>query len=259
MPTASAGPNISDSAQINPGVIVEADIANSAVTKDKVATSAVGTDEILDGEIVNADIAAGAAIVDTKLAQITTAGKVSGAALTSLSSIPAGAGIIPAANLSASGPIAKQVTTVSLSSSTTETDIIANTNIPASTLQANNGLLVRAYWEILQVNTSSSVTFRLYYGGSVIASITHTGTNITEYGLVEFLIAHNGTSAQVVSSMITGGVATGGGANNERHLTQDTTSAVNSGNAQNIRFTVQGSAGNVPTTIIVRGGSVSVT
>ena len=72
--------------------------------------------------IVNADIAAGAAIVDTKLAtittaskvnvsaitgqlananlaQITAAAKVSGAALTLLPNIPSGAGIIPVANI----------------------------------------------------------------------------------------------------------------------------------------------------------------
>lgn len=48
--------------------------------------------------IVNADLAAGAAVTDTKLAQITTAGKVSGAAITSLTSVPAGAGALPIAN-----------------------------------------------------------------------------------------------------------------------------------------------------------------
>jgi len=53
-----------------------------------------------NGNITNANIAAAAAIVDTKLAQITTAAKVSGAALTSLSSIPSGAGSIPAINVS---------------------------------------------------------------------------------------------------------------------------------------------------------------
>ena len=53
----------------------------------------------LTGTILNADVNASAAIVDTKLAQITTAGKVSGASLTSLSSIPSGAGVIPAVNV----------------------------------------------------------------------------------------------------------------------------------------------------------------
>jgi len=52
-----------------------------------------------NGSISNANISNTAAIVDSKLAQITTAGKVSGAALTSLSSIPSGAGTIPTANL----------------------------------------------------------------------------------------------------------------------------------------------------------------
>ncbi len=42
-----------------------------------------------NGSIDNDNIKAGAAIVDSKLAQITTAAKVSGAALTSLTSIPA--------------------------------------------------------------------------------------------------------------------------------------------------------------------------
>lgn len=49
--------------------------------------------------IVNADISASAAIVATKLATIATAGKVSGAALTSLSSTPSAAGLLPAINL----------------------------------------------------------------------------------------------------------------------------------------------------------------
>jgi len=50
-------------------------------------------------QITNAKIAAGAAIADTKLAQITTAGKVSGSALTGLASIPSGAGLLPVANI----------------------------------------------------------------------------------------------------------------------------------------------------------------
>lgn len=53
----------------------------------------------LASSIVNADISASAAIVDTKLATISTAGKVSGAALTSLSSTPSGAGAMPVVNL----------------------------------------------------------------------------------------------------------------------------------------------------------------
>lgn len=99
MPNASAGNNISSSAQINAGVIIGSDLANDTITTTQIGTGGVGTDEIADGVIQNSDISASAGIVDTKLATISTAGKVSGAALTSLSSIPAGAGVIPSANL----------------------------------------------------------------------------------------------------------------------------------------------------------------
>lgn len=51
--------------------------------------------------ITNDDLASNAAITDSKLAAITTASKVSGAALYGLASIPSGAGVIPAANLPA--------------------------------------------------------------------------------------------------------------------------------------------------------------
>lgn len=59
---------------------------------------------LLTGSIVNADISGSAGIADSKLAQITTASKVSGAALTSLSSTPSGAGLIPIANLATGTP-----------------------------------------------------------------------------------------------------------------------------------------------------------
>lgn len=49
--------------------------------------------------IVNDDISSSAAIADTKLANITTAGKVSGLSLTALGDIDASAGSIPAANV----------------------------------------------------------------------------------------------------------------------------------------------------------------
>ena len=115
MPNFRAGRTITDTAQIVDGVVATADIAADAITKEKIAadqveaseiaTGAVGTAEIADGGIGNNDIAAGAGIVDTKLAQIATAGKVSGAALTTLASIPAGAGVIPSANVPSAGKL----------------------------------------------------------------------------------------------------------------------------------------------------------
>ncbi len=52
-----------------------------------------------NGNIDNTNIAANAAIADTKLSQITTASKVSATAITGLASLPAGAGVVPVANL----------------------------------------------------------------------------------------------------------------------------------------------------------------
>jgi hypothetical protein len=68
----------------------------------------LGTDSAL--LVTNAKVSASAAIVDTKLAQITTASKVSGAALTLLANTPSGAGRIPRAN----APLISTDTVVSL-------------------------------------------------------------------------------------------------------------------------------------------------
>jgi hypothetical protein len=68
-----------------------------------------------NGNITNANIAANAAIADSKLAQITTAAKVSGAALTSFANISASAGTIPIVNI----PILHKVVTTTYSIATT--------------------------------------------------------------------------------------------------------------------------------------------
>lgn len=62
------------------------------------ATAAIVYSKLaLTGAILNADLAG--SITDSKLSQITTAAKVSGAAITLLTSLPSGAGVIPTANL----------------------------------------------------------------------------------------------------------------------------------------------------------------
>ena len=57
-----------------------------------------------NSNITNANCSASMGLVDTKLAQITTANKVHGTAITGLASLVSGAGVIPAANLPSSGP-----------------------------------------------------------------------------------------------------------------------------------------------------------
>ena len=53
----------------------------------------------VNGNLQNINVAANAAIIDTKLATISTTGKVNGTALANLDDTPSGAGIIPVANI----------------------------------------------------------------------------------------------------------------------------------------------------------------
>ena len=125
MPNASSGNTITNSAQVNAGVIQGSDIATDTIADTNIAADSVGASEIKSDSITNTEINSAAAIVDTKLAQITTASKVSGAALTSLASIPAGAGVIPEANLPVVAVTGK-TGNFTKSNGTTTTDTIAH-------------------------------------------------------------------------------------------------------------------------------------
>lgn len=57
-----------------------------------------------NGNIQNVNLASNLALADTKLAGITTAGKVNGSAITGLANVPAGAGIVPVSNLGTGSP-----------------------------------------------------------------------------------------------------------------------------------------------------------
>lgn len=114
MPGYSGGTTISSSAQvgadviltgnIKDGEIVNADIgAAAAIAGSKIQVLSVGANAgvIPSTGITTSHLAAAAGIVDTQLATISTAGKVSGAALTLLGNTPAGAGVLPSANVPA--------------------------------------------------------------------------------------------------------------------------------------------------------------
>lgn len=89
---------------------------------------------LVNGNIDNANVKASAGIVDSKLAQITTAGKVSGAALTSLSSTPVGAGLLPAANVTLPSGSAKQIVNYQTGAVATGTTILPiDDTIPQNT------------------------------------------------------------------------------------------------------------------------------
>lgn len=114
MPLASSGNVISSSAQLGADVVTSAKILNDEIVNADIKTTAaiagsklqalsVGANAgvIPSTGIVDAHIAAAAGIVDTKLAEIGTANKLNGTAFKNLAGIPAGAGVIPAANLPA--------------------------------------------------------------------------------------------------------------------------------------------------------------
>ena len=65
-----------------PAALSASNLASSSVTNAKLATNSVTSDKIQDGTIVDADLSAAAAIADTKLATISSSGKVSNSATT---------------------------------------------------------------------------------------------------------------------------------------------------------------------------------
>jgi len=119
---------------ISAGAVVTADIADSAVTSAKIA----------DGAIVDGDINASAAIADTKLATISTAGKVSNSATTATSSNSASAIVAR----DASGNFSAGTITASLSgnatTATTATNAQGLTGTPNITVGAINSTSITA-------------------------------------------------------------------------------------------------------------------
>ena len=67
--------------QLAASAVVTASIVDDNVTQAKIADDAVGADQLAANAVVNASVASGAAIADSKLATISTANKVSLAAL----------------------------------------------------------------------------------------------------------------------------------------------------------------------------------
>ena len=67
--------------QLASSAVVTASIVDDAVTQAKIADDAVGADQLASNAVVNASIASSAAIADSKLDTISTAGKVALSAL----------------------------------------------------------------------------------------------------------------------------------------------------------------------------------
>ena len=171
---------------ITNGTIVDADISASAsIGLSKLATGAlpsgitIASSNITNGTIVDADISASAAIADTKLDTISTAGKVSGAAITS--------GVISTTDdIKTSGNMAVGQTTVA-----NNTDFDLNGAF-AQTVQAVSALDIdcsTGNYFTKTINANSTFTFsnvpasRAY---SFVLELTHTSGTITWPSAVKF-------------------------------------------------------------------------
>jgi len=110
--------------------------------------------------IVNADIDASAAIVDTKLAGITTAGTVNGSSLAGLNNIPSGAGVIPAANLTSVAQKGANSDITSLSGLTTPLSVAQGGTGGATAANARTALGLGTA-AVLDVGTTASKVVQL--------------------------------------------------------------------------------------------------
>lgn len=145
----------------------------------------------INGNIDNANIKASAGIVDTKLAQITTAGKVSGAALTSLSSTPSGAGLLPAANQS-------PATNLALTSEAQGDIPYRNATIWASLAAGTSGQVLKTNGAAANPSWSNVLSSVLDYSTSASSSTSRQGSTLkVAFGSISI----TGSSSQAITNL----------------------------------------------------------
>lgn len=162
------------------------------------------TAQILNGIIVNDDINSAAGIVDTKLATIATAGKVSGAALTLLANIPAGAGVLPSANLPS---FLMSLLKSGSGTSTTTTNHLLD-SVAITGLDVLDTLV--AYITVSAITAAGGVTHLRNDTDAIILASPNATPALGESQTIKMIIRPEQQSASVVASMsITGKGTTG--------------------------------------------------
>ena len=155
-------------------------IAASAVTTAKINDAAVTSAKIADGTIVNADINASAAIADTKLATISTSGKVSNSATTATDANTASAIVARDAN----GDFAAGTITASLTGLASKASNINGGTLGALPYQsaANTTSLLTGSTsstkQFLTQTGTGSVSAAPAWGSVVIADVSDLGTGV---------------------------------------------------------------------------------
>lgn len=249
MANVTSGNSVSSSAQLGNDVVTAPAILDGEVKSAEILNESILSEDIKDGEIVNADISASAAIVDTKLATIATAGKVSGAALTLLANIPAGAGTIPAANLPSLGSrITSDATNVTTTNPGNNVEVaLYSFNVPANTLSTGNTIRGKIYISSEGWASAGTNSVRVKYGATTILTFSIAGNTMTT-GWLEFeIVADGATNAQWAYGMgYWGGWATVLG-----------TSAIDSTSAQTLAITFIATATNPGDTVTFGGATLN--
>lgn len=162
-----------DSVGITNLAVTTAKINDLAVTTGKIADDAVTSAKIADGSIVNADINSSAGIVDTKLATISTAGKVANSATTASSAngnntiVARDAGgnfsadTITASSFvgtatSASNIVGGSAASIPYQTGTSTTGMLANGT--AGQVLTSNGTTVAPSWQNASIGTANIAT-----------------------------------------------------------------------------------------------------
>lgn len=198
MANVTGGNSVSSSAQLGANVVTAPAILDGEVKSAEILDESILTGDIKDGEITNADISASAGIVDTKLAQITTASKVHGTSITGLASLPAGAGVIPSANLPSLGSrITSDATNVTTTNPGNNVEVaLYSMTVPANTLSTGNTIRGRVYISSEGWATGGTNSVRIKYGATTILTFSIAGASMTT-GFLDFEITADGsTSAQ---------------------------------------------------------------
>ena len=222
---------------------------SSGMIKDSAITSA----KIVDGTIVNADINASAAIADTKLAQITTANKVSTSAITGL--LPIANGGTNAADAATArtnlGAISQSNVNGYLNGSTTGLDLYPKFNAlgtTANTAMTSGTIRTTTFVPMSNISVSNV--------GVIVTAVKSTTSSTTEFGRFA-LASYDGTSTYTILARTaqTTGFATATGLTT---IALDSTVNLTAGTTYAILF-LWYSNGTITTTPSIAGSAVSTT
>ncbi len=142
------------------------------------------------------------------------------------------------------------------SGSSTETDVIANTSLPGGSLSAGRAIRYEGYFSYTPGNSSATITFGFYYGGTEVGTLVLGGANLAYTGYFSATVAYVGASSQYVSGSAVATVTTTASTGGVHSTFVSTTSAIDESAAQNVKMTVKGSASNTLILETVHGATI---